>query len=298
VSAGVQPDPFDVAADGDPIPRDQWGRPIIFRPDLPDGPCPEVRYCKITTSHGHYARMSTFDGWLDDGMGLSNWKVRHVTLATARASASTRALLSSCWYPTKDNPCPELDEYIDIALTEAKRDGEESLHSADWGTAVHRFTVPDSPPHAPERLLNDLDAYDHEIAQRGWGIVGTELFVVNDALRIAGTLDHLYRLPSGAVIVGDKKTGQLRPLSFSIQVAGYAYGERYDPITYQRSPIHPDLRLDVGVIAHIPLGQGRCDMIPIDLVLGHRRGQQARDAYEARRTANSLLLPIDILDTI
>jgi hypothetical protein len=289
-------DPFDVA-EADPIARDQWGRPIIWRPWEQDGPCAEVRYCPVTRAHGHYARASTFSGWLDDGMGLATWKVRHATLAVARASASTRASLAGSWYPTKDRPCPDLDEWIDVALTEAKRD-EEGLEAAAWGTAVHRFTEPFSPPHAPERIASDVEAYHAEIARRDWRLLETELFVVHDGLRVAGTLDHLYEMPSGAVIAVDKKTGKIHPLTHTIQLVAYAHGLRYDPATGARAGLHPKVDREVAAIAHLPLGKGRCELLPVDLATGEMYAYAARAAQEARRTQTDLLLPADTLDTI
>jgi hypothetical protein len=296
-------DPFDLA-EGDPIARDRWGRPIIWRPWEEDGPCAEVKHCPVTRAHGHYARASTFNGWLDDGMGLATWKARHAALAVARASASTRANLAASWYPTKARPCPDLDEWIDVALTEARRDEEDiengvpRAQAAAWGTAVHRFTEPFSPPHAPERIASDIAAYHAEIARRDWRLLETELFVVHDGLRVAGTLDHLYETPSGSVIAVDKKTGKIHPLAHTIQLVAYAHGLRYDPATGERADLHPKVSREVAAIAHLPLGKGRCEMLPVDLVAGETRAFQARAAYEARRTQAALLLPVDTLDAI
>jgi hypothetical protein len=297
-------DPFDVVPEADPIPRDQWGRPVIWRPWEDDGECREVRYCRIERAHGHYARASTFNGWLDDGMGLATWKVRHAALAVARASESQRALLASCWYPVKDRPCPELDGWIEEALAQAKRDEEDlengfsRLEAAAWGTAIHRFTEPWSPPHAPERIRSDVEAFGTELDARGWKIIETELFVVHDDLWVAGTLDHLVLTPSGTVIALDKKTGKLHPLSFTIQLVAYAHGRRYDPETGHRAPLHPDLNTDVATVAHIPLGRGRCGMIPVDLKSGKHAAWMAREVDELRRSQKDLFLPVDVLDPI
>lgn len=292
MSAGVEPDPFDDPWI-DPLQRDQWGRPIILRPDLPEGPCPDVKHCKITLGHGHYSRVSTADGWLDDGIGLSNWKVRHVALATARAAESTRGLIASCWYPTKKNPCPELTGFIDQALEQAKRDdheiaGKDALEAADHGTAIHRFTVEARPPHVPDRYFDDVESYDATIKRLGWEVVETEIFVVNDVLRVAGSVDHLYRTPSGAYVLGDKKTGDIRALSFSIQLAMYGCESmRYDAATGERSPLVPDggTLSDVAFIIHIPLGQGRTEMIPVDLPKAWEAAKVARQVYDLRRHA-------------
>lgn len=293
MSAGVERDPFSDPW-VDPIQRDQWGRPIIMRPDRPDGPCPTVRYCKITAGHGHYARVSTADGWLDDGIGLSTWKVRHVALAVARAAESTRNLIASCWYPTKKNPCPELNEFIDSALEQAKRDddhgliGKDSLRAADYGTAVHRFTVANRPPHVPANLAEDVDSYEQRIEQLGWKTFDSEIFVVNDELEVAGSIDDLFITPSGTLVGGDKKTGELRLLSFSIQLAMYLVNSvRYDPETGERSPLIPDgmtLHPEAFII-HVPLGAGKTDFVPVDLAKAWEAAKMARAVYDLRRHA-------------
>ena len=291
MSAGVMRDPWDDATGPDPLQRDQWGRPIIMRPDLPGGTCPEVKYCRITTGHGHYMRASRFATILEDGIGLANWSVRHVALAAARAAPSTRALLASCWYPSKDNPCPELDDYIDQALEQAKRDGEGKIETADYGTAVHRFAIPDSPPHAPETLAPDIEAHRIELARRRWRILESEIFIVHDTLRVAGTLDDLILTgDDGRVVIGDKKTGKIRPLSQAVQLAIYAGGARYNPATGARSVLHRRLDSRHGYIEHLPLGQGTCRMIGVDLKTAGIYAEMAREVHEARRTAGTLLV--------
>jgi hypothetical protein len=207
--------------------------------------------------------------------------VRHAVLAVARAAPATQALLAGCHYPTGADPCPALDDYIARALEQAKRD-EDGLNLADWGTAVHRFTEPNSPPSVPERFASDVKAYHAEMGRLGIETVDTEVFVVNDEVRVAGTLDHLYRLNNPKmVVVGDKKTSTLHPVAMAIQVAAYAGSVRYDPATGGRSPLGADP--GYGYIVHIPLGRGTCEFIPVSMPRAHELVGLAYAVQQARR---------------
>ena len=132
------------------------------------------------------------------------------------------------------------------------------------------------------------------------------MFIVNDDLRVAGTVDHLYHMQEqvevtpldragretigGARVrvVGDKKTGKLHPLAHSVQVACYAGGSRYDPLTGERTitGAHPGY----GYVVHIPLGQGRCSFIPVDMAKAKRMAELAYAVQQARRSMASLFL--------
>jgi hypothetical protein len=233
----TEPDPFDIPTEE--LLRDRWDRPLIKQSDGTLVP---------------YTRASTFAGWLDDGVGLAIWKSRHVALSIA-TNEDLAGVVAGLSYGDKD-----LDVLIERALQRAKTD-----ESANWGTAVHRFTEPDSPPTMPERFKSDVTAYHAEMDRRGWEVLDTEIFIVNDDLRVAGTFDHLIRTRDGRVMILDKKTGKLHYLSMAMQLACYAGGSRYDVTTGARTPIHPDIDQRAGVIAHIPAGQGRCQMIGLDI---------------------------------
>lgn len=98
--------------------------------------------------------------------------------------------------------------------------------------------------------------------------VGAECTVVNDEVHRAGSMDHLLVIPKGAigpfgepleddwVCGGDGKTGRWDykyPAGIYAQLATYILGWRYDQETNTRTPIHPDLNTDWGVMIHYPL---------------------------------------------
>jgi hypothetical protein len=274
-------DPFDAPAT--PLPRDHHGRPIILRPWESQWPCVEPG-CHVTKAHGHYTRASTFAGYLDDGIALSTWRMRHVALSVARRP-DLQARIAGMTYGD-----PELAELIDEALERAK-DEQASLAASAWGTAMHRFTEPNSPPHVPEILRADVDAYRAAMSAAGLTVLATERFVVNDMLRVAGTFDHLVSVPNGGPVVLDKKSGKIRFLSQAIQLAAYATGDLYDIETGERSPIHPDINLSTGLLAHIPLGAGTAMIYPVDLRKAYAAAELAAQVRDARSAARSWFGP-------
>lgn len=286
-------DPFD-----EPdvtLARDRWDRPLIMAPPPGEWPRPPGVNGERKDGLRPYTRTSTLAGELDNGVGLAIWTRRHVALAVARAADATVALLRSCEYGDK-----QLDEYIERALEQAKRDehplGVKGPDRADWGTAVHRFTEPDSPPMAPEKIRADIDAINELYERTGWEVVDTEVFVVNDHLTAAGTFDHLLRhKQTGRIRMADKKTGDLHPLAMAIQLSVYASGERYNAMTGERTKLtagicDPDLfDPNVGFIIHAPFGEGRAELVEVDLVQGRIAARLCQSVREFKKNEASLM---------
>ena len=286
-------DPFDEPDTA--LARDRWDRPLIMAPPdtFPDWPWPPGPNGERKDGLRPYTRTSTLAGELDNGVGLAIWTRRHVALAVARAAEATRALLVSCEYGDK-----QLDEYIERALEQAKRDehapGVKGPDRADWGTAVHRFTEPDSPPMAPEKIRADIDAINDLYERTGWEVVATEVFVVNDPLSCAGTFDHLLRhRQTGVVRLADKKTGDLHPLSMAIQLAVYSGGALYDVQSGRRSSfmdgIDGSYDANVGFIVHAPFGEGKAELVEVDLVQGRIAARLAQTVREYKKNEANLL---------
>jgi hypothetical protein len=291
-------DPFDDP--GETLQRDQWKRPIILRPWEPDGPCSASdgkRWnCHITKAHGHYTRASTFASSLDDGPGLGIWMKRHVGLALSwEPNFDIRAIIAGMDYDSGK----ELDARIEEALNRhASRPKTQSLRRANLGTAIHRFTEPDSPPDVPAELVTDVESFHRALPQlrcsacghEGFEVVFTEMSVINDEWLCAGTFDHLIRCKSCEVVrVMDKKTGSdMHPLANSIQLVAYADGVPYDDSTGARLswPFMVDRRR--GYIAHIEFGTGRCDVWEFDLVAAYEVATLALTVRERRARQNDL----------
>ena len=289
-------DPF-----GDPgggLVRDRWDRPLILQPGEPDGPCPDAAgkgwNCYVTVAHRHYARASTFAGTLDDGPGLGLWMKWHTALALSwEGNKDIRAVVAGMEYGDK-----ELDMRVEQALQRhATRPKTESLRRANWGTAIHRFTEPDSPPDVPHEIVKDVKSFSAALARMkctcgstGFEVVSTEQFVVNDKLRAAGTFDHFVKCIGCDVIrVLDKKTGSsLHEVAMAIQLVVYADGVTYNEDTGARGTWPRPIDRTIGYIAHTIFESGTTNVYEFDLVEGRVLADLAYMVRNARMQPDRL----------
>lgn len=256
------------------VPRDHYQRPLITPPDG-GRPVP-------------YTRISTFAGALDDGYGISNWKLR---LAVLGVSTNRHLMQQAAGIASRyDDPATEgkspLSAIAEQAMTMAGSDSASAT-----GTALHDFSEQvdegrDCWDFMPPEFVPLMRAYQH--ATRHLEPVGAEVFVVNDEHRVAGSLDRLFKMPDGSVRVSDLKTGAHEPkypLKVTTQVALYAGGLRYDPATGKRSPLHPDLDTSTGLLIHLPFKADapRCDLFTLDLEVGRKAAGIAAEVREMRK---------------
>lgn len=252
--------------------RDGYKRPLIVPPEGGD-PIP-------------YTRVSTFAGYLDNGKGLAKWQNRNIALGIARHD-DLRRMVAALAYGDAD-----LDEHIETAL--CRMDDK-----AAWGTAVHSFTEPDPSPFIPEEMAADVQSYADVTAALALTPVHTELFVVNDTLKVAGTLDHVYDCPRYGRPVADKKTGKKKAQSVAIQLACYGGSVIYDPTTNVRTPL--DANPDTGLLVHIPKQEGRTEVFPVDLEKGRQAARLALAVQEFNRATDLLgaaLTPVERVDYV
>jgi hypothetical protein len=256
------------------IERDRWGRPLIIPPD---GGRPRA-----------YVRVSTMAKALDDLNGLMRWKQRKTAVGLLmRPDLQTRlAGVLANGNPDTDADTKRSVDYVCAEAAEAA--GGSSGASA--GTGFHSLTEAidrgDDPLFVPPEDVPRLAAY--RIATAPYRALASEVFVVNDALGVAGSFDRLWLCPDGRVRVGDLKTGSGEadyPMGAAAQMAMYVRGHLYDPETGERRPLVTDpeaLDVTTGLLVHLP-ASGGCRVIPLDLERGWRVAQLAAGAYEARR---------------
>ena len=256
--------PMDDAPD---VPRDRWGRPLI---NPPDGGKPEP-----------YVRVSTLAKALDSKEGLMTWKQRMTALGIGkRPDLAERAAITD---PTDKK---SLKEIVDAAMQAA-----ESDKAANIGTTIHalteamdRGTLEAKPPaHAA-----DLNAYEETMSSLE--VIACEMFVVNDHLKAAGTLDRLVRLPGGPIVVADLKTGATEPQyphGVITQCAIYAHSWRYDIQKQERLAYLPEheVSTSTGLMIHLPAGKAQCDLYLLDLDVGWslaKTATQVRATYKTK----------------
>lgn len=247
------------------VKRDRWGRPLI---EPPGGGKAEA-----------YTRISTLAKVLDDKTALMRWKQR----MTAMGIGLRPDLAQLAGVVGDDNR--KLDEVVEQAMAAA-----ESNRAANVGTTLHKLTehvdAGTLPAHLSAELIPDLTAYEE--AMRGLEIIASEMFVVVDELKAAGTFDRLLRVPDGRIMVADLKTGQHEPRyphATAIQIATYSRGHLYDPERGRLGHL-PGLGVDQdhGLLIHLPAGTGTCQLYLLDLNVGWSMAQTAVVVREVFRS--------------
>lgn len=261
------------------LPRDQWGRPLLIGLDGKRRP---------------YTRCSTLSGYIENKRGLHIWDVRRIARGMGlREDVAAMAASLPAW--TGDKAKDEitnkaLDEYVELA-----RDAAREHQDANWGTAVHGFTEngQQGNPYVPQRMQADVDSYWRWVEEARIEILATEIFVVCEALGVAGTFDDLYGTYGYGPIVGDKKTGKAKIHSHAIQKAVYANSEVYDLETGERRPLSSlyagtryekyPVNLNHALWVHIPAGEGVTRVGALDIRAGWEAAKHAAAARDYQK---------------
>lgn len=242
------------------IPRDRWGRPMIWLPDK--------------SARVPYQRASSIGKKLDDTTNIIRWKNRlvaqgianntHLRLKVAAAGDNRSELNAIC------------EEAFESAGGSVK---------AEIGTALHALTEKldkgETNCFVPDEYADDLYAYQVAVEPFEW--LAIEQFLVNDEIQVAGTPDRIAELreslafengvvlPAGWRGIVDLKTGSVDfPHGFSAQLGTYAHSEFYDAESGKRSPLPPGVDDKWGVLIHLPAGEGRAELYLLDIEAGYK----------------------------
>jgi hypothetical protein len=187
------------------------------------------------------------------------------------------------------------------SIAEQAKEAAGQKVAANLGTAYHAFS---------ERLdagliaLSDVPTeYRHRLDQyltavNGAGLrtrpewiertVAVRADQVSAELPVAGTLDRIFQLPNGELVIGDLKTGA--DLSYgwgeiAVQLALYAHGVNthglfdWNTKTWENriSSEQPTgvlrIRTDFAIVVHLPAGGEGCTLYRVDLNAGWKRAQ-------------------------
>ena len=220
------------------VPRDRFRRPLVVPPEG-GKPVP-------------YTRCTTYVDCLDDKYNLQMWQRRMVALGLA----DRPDLLLAVAAHRGDKKA--LNDITDRAL-EAAQAGA----AATTGTAEHALAeqIDRGQPLGviPAAYQADLEAYRQATACLR--MVEIEQFTVLDSLKIGGTPDRVVKF-NGLYYIADLKTGSIdwSGLKICMQLAVYARCTPYDPGSGQRAPRPYPVEQDVGIVIHLPAGEGRCDL--------------------------------------
>lgn len=273
------------------VKRDQWGRPWVSQDG---GPLKFEGRRKTPTNAVGYSRVSTLAGTLDDKESLAPWKAATAMIGVVR-ERSIHAQVASLVSKHRD-PWREAKTQMK-QLAKRAQEAASSDDGSGLGTSFHEFTeVLDLgrwPEFMPEMFRPFAEAYLE--AMQEWEVIGAEPFVVNDELKVAGSMDKLLRHKRfGTIAGGDLKTGAsdpFHPLKVEIQVATYVNSERYDQETGKRSPIHPDIDLDHGLLIHVPVRGKASDtaLYPLNLERGWEAAKLAVRVRDLRKETSKPL---------
>ena len=239
-----------------------------------------------------YARNSSLGDTLDEKSALNNWLVSKAMEGMGRQPELVAKVIAVTPYDDHKPAWTKLrEEAIQAGRGAAK---------ADIGTAVHSMSErweqePNFDPGEPYRSA--LTAYSACMTHLGLISQLFECQIVNDVLKIAGTADRLFELglplltptneilPAGTLVIGDLKTGESLEYSipgFSVQMAGYAGGSLYDVVNNVRMPT-PTIHQRWGIIMHLNVEKGSCEMLWVDLEVGRYGAHLANEVREWRR---------------
>jgi len=255
--------------------RDRYKKPIIQTGELRADGKPRAHTCTSCDKSVPgipYRRATTYIDVLEDRYKLEKWKQRGVAVGLAKVPALLTAVSAAI------NNDRELDRLCDEALERAG-----TSDKATHGTAVHALAEQldaGQRPLVPPHVQPDIDAY--AAATKGMNMLDIETFVVVDDLQVAGTFDRLIEY-DGQRYIGDLKTGSIEyglP-KITMQLAMYAKGKRYDPLTGIRNDL--DVDQDYGIVIHLPAGQARCEIKWVDLSKGRNGIERALAVWDWRK---------------
>lgn len=231
-------------------PRDRWGRYLI----VPDG---------AKKAEGH-TRATTVAGALESRYGLERYGKRQVLIGAAlRPDVITRAQSAG------PDDKQLYDQLVDTCEAAAANDAKANIGSAihagceqvDLG-GTHNLTSP---------YDRDVAAWQDTVEAAGITIITDliEQICVLPDYKIAGTFDRIVELGNYRYIL-DLKTGSVEYswAKNAVQLAIYAHAATiFDPVAKKHRPM-PQVEQDLALIAHLPAGQGRCDLYWLNIAAG------------------------------
>lgn len=231
-------------------PRDRWGRYLI----VPDGAKKEEPHTRATTVAAA----------LESRYALERYGKRQVLLG-----AATRPDVITRVQSARPDDKQLLDQLVETCEGAAQNDAKANI-----GSALHaacECVDLGHPSGLPAPYDADVAAWQRTTEHAGITIITDliEQICVLPDHKIAGTFDRIVELGSYRYIL-DLKTGSVEYswAKNAVQLAQYAHAATlYDPATKTHRPM-PQVEQDLALIAHLPAGQGRCDLYWLNIAAG------------------------------
>lgn len=273
------------------------GNPKIFPPEkwpYPLDPADEadlrdINWLTKPDKGEYHTRTTTYISCLDDHSNLHDHDVRGLF----KALAQFPELLEEY----RKIPDPDGKDKSKVAKLETKAlEKVNHFYKREMGTAIHDILQDIAegrdPGFIPPEFEADVEAGRAMLAwleDRGWEVFATEEFGVQRRFRVAGTTDLiLVNWDRGVLKLADWKSGSVdfSRGKFPAQLYGYASMDSVDLSTWDRHPrgLAEGLEVDLeeALVLHLPLEEGRGEIIPVDLVKGREAFELAQKVREYR----------------
>lgn len=285
------------AVHGQPEPdRDRWGRYMIMG--------------------APHTRVTTFVKSASSTFSLNQWQQRMVIAGLVQR----RDLLALAHGLDVKRDRNTLNSIAD----QAKEAAGQKV-AANLGTAYHAFSerldagligLQDIPPEYRGRM----EQYSNTVQRSGlvtrpeWieRTTAVRADQVSGQMPVAGTLDRIFQLPNGELVIGDLKTGA--DLSYgwgeiAAQLAIYAHGvnthglfdwntktwDNHDS-SYRPAIRELSVRTDFAIVIHLPAGGEGCTLYRVDIQKGWERAQVCGQVMTMQKSKDSLAHPVTVLE--
>lgn len=278
------------------------GRPLIKQPD---------------GSVRAYTRASSLGDYLTDQEFLKEWEMIYLAIGLGRRPD----LADQCAHEPYTTG---FDEPPRLVKAESKRnvlsiirrvlDAMKIHERADRGTVAHAITETGFDSYVPMVLVGEHAVFDAFINLNHIIRLGSEIFVVNDELRVAGTFDHLWYVPSlRSVVIGDTKNGRNKnSLGFGVQFAVYANSVVYNAETGERMTLEEYVAQkweEIGMFAPVPpinrdvalllsLKERQAKPSDVDIAWGYRMAKLAATVRDARDDTAGKVLQSELVQGV
>lgn len=289
-------------ADESTVQRAPGGEPLIKQPD---------------GSVLKYTRASSLGDYLTDQEFLIEWKLLNLAVSLGRNPDLADMCAIEEYNTGFNEPAPIVKRESKkrlLSLINRALDRVRTEERADRGTVVHGVTETGYDGYIPVSVIGENAAFQEFIAINKIIRLGSEIFTVNDELRVAGTFDHLWYVPAlESIVIGDTKNGRNQNnLGFACQFANYANSMVYDPATGGRMSLEdfsflvwrelgheddvPPINRKVALLLSVKENEAKVS--EVDVEWGYEQCKRAASVRDARGTESGKVLQSKIVKSV
>lgn len=267
------------------VQRDRYGRYLHTHP--------------VTGVRGSFTRATTIAKKLDSGSNLTDWRDKKIIEGIARYPKLLDGLDVGKMGTTSEYKLRQTFK----SIAENAINAAGGADGREFGTALHAWT--EALDHGsktwadvPAAFKPFVACYEKSLSRHGIEVIPeyVERIAYNPIVDTMGTIDRIFRLPTGELVIGDIKTSaniDFAWQSIALQMAQYAHASHIlseDGTVWEEMP---KLRTDIAVIAsipHTPKDRGaHCDIYIVNVEYGTKLLYLSRDISQVQHTAKKLV---------